>query len=82
MRLSETQREVVSAAILRYTRDRPCPACGGAPSNSLNPDLVSVPVWKGDKGIPAAAVACNLCGFVSLHALKALGLENVAAADA
>ena len=58
----------------------PCPRCGsrnftildGLFNNSLQTSLSGFII--GGPSIPAAIVACNKCGFLSQHALGALGL--------
>ena len=40
--------------------------------NDLQDDLTSVSI--GGRAIPAAAIVCSNCGFISQHAIGALGL--------
>ncbi len=58
----------------------PCPRCGNVSffviDGYLNPTLQDrlQGLVIGGRSIPSAIVACNRCGFLSQHALGALGL--------
>ena len=74
------QKEKIVRALKERGADRPCPRCG-------NPDwalldgyhMVSVqPQFQttvlGGPAVPCIATVCTRCGFLSQHALGALGL--------
>jgi hypothetical protein len=65
------------AALERAGATLECPSCGGI-DWSRNPDPVVLPISPavGEasriEGIPTYAMICDRCGFVRMHAVKAL----------
>jgi predicted RNA-binding Zn-ribbon protein involved in translation (DUF1610 family) len=78
--LTVEQRKELVAALEKRGVPRACPMCGtnkwalgeGYFSNSLQRDFTSVNL--GGIGIPSIPIICSNCGFISQHALGALGL--------
>lgn len=79
----EQKNEIVSALTTKLKEhDQPlkCPMCGNAHFaiadaylvNLLQPDLKAISL--GGPSIPAAAIICTNCGFISQHAIGVLGL--------
>lgn len=80
--LSELQQERIAERLRELGAVLPCPRCGGA-SFSLISDVNLVPVIPvvggirtASRALPAALLMCNQCGFLSSHALIALGLAE------
>lgn len=78
--LTVQKRNEIIEALKKKGAPRPCPMCGtnkwaigdGYFSNSLQKDFSSVNL--GGVGIPSIPVICSNCGFISQHAVGALGL--------
>lgn len=77
---SNEQREAIVRALEAKNAKLPCPRCGtrefsligGYFNHFVQPQLGGVSI--GGPSIPTAVVACNNCGWLSEHALGALGL--------
>ena len=78
--LTVEQRNEIIETLKKKGAPRACPMCGtnkwaigeGYFSNSLQRDVSSVSL--GGVGIPSIPVICSNCGFISQHALGALGM--------
>ena len=79
----EKKKEIIDRLGERLGKHRAhpkCPMCGHSQftiadaylRNDLQPELGSVSL--GGPSIPAAAIICNNCGFISQHAIGVLGL--------
>ncbi len=79
----DRKRELIAAFTARLAkngRNAVCPMCGNATFsladaylvNTLQPDLATFSL--GGTSIPAIAIICNNCGYISQHALGVLGL--------
>lgn len=76
--------EVLSARLRRNGKTTTCPMCGHTQftiadayvTNVLQDDVKSVSI--GGPAIPALAILCSNCGFISQHALGMLGLLSSA----
>lgn len=79
--LSAEQKEKIVQALQSRGVNNPCPRCGsktfslidGYFNQPINIDLAGGMVIGGPS-IPSVVTACNKCGFLSQHALGALGL--------
>lgn len=81
----EKKKEIVEILAKRVRaggRDEACPMCGHPNFtiadayflNMLHDDVHNVTIGGSGVSIPAVAVYCHNCGFISQHALGALGL--------
>jgi len=78
--LTREQKEKIKIELLKKLPSLICPMCQGRGFtmadgyflNSMQEDLTSIDL--GEKAIPTIGVICKSCGFVSQHALGALGL--------
>ena len=82
--LNEQQKKVIidrlTERVKKMGRGFRCPMCGNEHfvlldsylRNDIQEDLTSV--MLGGPSIPAAAIVCSNCGFISQHALGVLGL--------
>lgn len=79
------RKEIVAALEARGVR-QPCPRCGNSSFTLLDGyfNLTIQPNFQGlvigGPSVPVIATACNRCGFLSNHALGALGLLPAQAA--
>ena len=79
-KLSDAQKKQIADALQRKGAARPCPRCGNnswilADGYFNNPIQVQVGALViGGPSIPSVVVVCSNCGFISQHALGALGL--------
>lgn len=72
--------EVLTKRLRHYGKTTTCPMCGHSHftiadayiTNVLQDDFSSVSI--GGPAIPALAILCSNCGFISQHALGILGL--------
>lgn len=80
--LGKRQLAMIVDALSKRGADRPCPRCGhevflleqGLGTHSLQKS--SSETTLGGLAIPVAITSCVRCGFLSEHALGALGLLN------
>lgn len=78
--LSEDQRRKIADALEKKGATGPCPRCGQRQFSVLegyfiHPISTSASGLRiGGPAVPVAVIACNNCGFLSEHALGALGL--------
>ncbi len=77
--LSEKQKKIM-AALKDKGAILPCPRCGKQDFTLLD-DYTTLAIQKnfdniviGGPSIPSAVVICSNCGYISLHAIGALGL--------
>lgn len=78
--MTQQERDAIADALRRRGVRLPCPRCGnndfsvidGYFSNPLQQNVGDLVL--GGQTIPTAVVACSHCGFLSQHALGALGL--------
>lgn len=78
--LTNEQKEEIKSKLVSKVINLTCPMCGnksfsmseGYFMNTMQADLKSLAL--GGQAIPTIGVICNNCGFVSQHALGALGL--------
>lgn len=78
--LSQARKEEIIAALKKKGVPRACPMCStnnwaigeGYFNNALSVQLSSISL--GGVSIPAIPIICANCGFISQHALGALGL--------
>lgn len=75
----EEKEKIINALEDRFAK-LPCPRCGNQ-QFSLADGYFSQPLQEnlggivlGGPAIPSVVVVCNKCGFISQHALGALGL--------
>lgn len=80
--LSEDKKQELANVLNEKIGQFQCPMCHKGPFAIVDgyfvPSLLnqySSPAL-GMNGIPMAAIVCNNCGFVSFHALGAIGLLN------
>lgn len=75
----ERQKEIIEA-LRSHGATRPCPRCGngtfemidGYAAMSIQTELQGIII--GGRVVPTILVACRQCGWLSQHALGALGL--------
>lgn len=80
MQMSEVKKKEIIKALDDRGARLPCPRCGnqqftlidGYFNQTVQPELKGLVL--GGPSIPSVVVACNKCGFLSQHALGALGL--------
>ena len=78
--MNEDDKNKIIKRLTERGVNRPCPRCGnndfsiidGYFSQPLQPDVTSGKI--GGPSIPSVVTACNKCGYLSQHALGALGL--------
>ncbi|MFA5360192.1 MAG: hypothetical protein WC349_04530 [Patescibacteria group bacterium] len=78
--MKQEEKEKVIHVLEEKLAKLPCPRCGnqqfslvdGYTTQSLQNDLKSMVI--GGPNIPSVIVVCNRCGFMSQHALGAIGL--------
>ncbi len=75
-----TQQHRIVRALNKAGADQPCPRCGNNGFTLLN-GYVSEPIQAdtsnvllGGPTIPTVITVCNQCGYMSQHAMGALGL--------
>jgi hypothetical protein len=82
--LTDKDKENIKLAFDKKVHDLTCPMCknkaftmaDGYFVNNMQKDINSINL--GGQAIPTIGIICNNCGFVSQHALGALGiLENL-----
>lgn len=78
--ISESQKKKIIEALEKRKARLPCPRCGNQ-SYSLLGGYFNQPIQTelgglviGGPSVPSVVVVCNQCGFMSQHALGALGL--------
>lgn len=79
-KLDETQKQQIIKALDERGAKLPCPRCGnnnftlldGYFNQTIQTELKGMVI--GGPSIPSVVVACNRCGFLSQHAIGALGL--------
>jgi hypothetical protein len=78
--ISEVQKKKIIDALANRQAKLPCPRCAN-PSFSLLGGYFNQPIQTelgglviGGPSVPSVVVVCNRCGFMSQHALGALGL--------
>lgn len=77
---SQKQKEEIVEALVEKGAQLPCPRCGntqfslldGFYNQPIQPELGSI--MLGGPSIPSVVTVCTRCGFMSQHALGALGL--------
>jgi len=77
---NEQKQKIISEINKRIHPQLTCPMCqnenfvlaDGYIHNSLQSDLLAISI--GGAGIPTVAIICAKCGFISQHAVGALGL--------
>ncbi len=78
---TDEQKDHIIARLREHDVRPTCPRCGNngyvlLGGMSLGASAAGgTPTADADEPMPAAVVACSRCGFVSLHVLRALGLE-------
>lgn len=78
--MDKKTKDDIAARLTERGATNPCPRCGnnaftvidGYINHTLQDELRGLVI--GGRSIPTAVIACNRCGFLSLHALGALGL--------
>lgn len=78
--LSKEQKERIIKALEERMAKLPCPRCGnqhftlldGYFNQTIQTELKGIVL--GGPSVPSAVVACSRCGYLSQHALGALGL--------
>ncbi len=86
--MAQDRRQLIIDALKGKGVDRGCPRCGHLHFSVVAETLIPIQsdpdaVGTGDlSSVPAVIVACSNCGFLTQHALGALGLfpEEVARA--
>jgi len=79
--MNSQERNKIIQALENHGARLPCPRCGnnnfslidGYFNHSFQPQI-SNNVIIGGPSIPSVAVVCNRCGFLSYHAVGALGI--------
>jgi len=78
--LSRAEVEKIIQALREHGAELPCPRCGN-PDFNVEPVYFAHPIQTtltginlGGPSIPTAVTVCTRCGFLSEHALGALGL--------
>lgn len=79
-KMSDADKQKIVAAFLKRGVTLPCPRCGnnkftlldGYFNQTIQVALTGIVI--GGPSVPSAVVACDRCGFLSQHALGALGL--------
>lgn len=78
--LSDQDKEAIKSELERRNAVLPCPRCGNK-SFQLADGYINLPlsgevggIVLGGPTMPTAVVVCSNCGYISLHALGALGL--------
>ena len=79
-KLSEQEKQKIIRALEERGAILPCPRCGnnsftlldGYFNQTLQTELKGIVL--GGPSVPSVVVACNRCGYLSQHALGALGL--------
>jgi hypothetical protein len=82
-RLTGTQKAIIETALRHAGAVSPCPRCGhevasiadGYMIEFLQAQLRNI-VVGGNNRLPCAVSTCDRCGFLSMHALAALGLSS------
>ena len=77
---SQEQKDRIIKALTEKGVELPCPRCGNSNFTLVNgyfaqpiqPELGSITL--GGPNIPSVVTVCTRCGFISQHALGALGL--------
>jgi hypothetical protein len=77
---SQEQKEKIVKALMERGAQSPCPRCGnpnftlldGFFNQPIQPELGNIIL--GGPSIPSVVTVCTHCGFISQHALGALGL--------
>ena len=77
---SQEQKETIVRALMEKGARLPCPRCGnpnftlldGFFNQPIHPELGNI--MLGGPSIPSVVTVCTRCGFMSQHALGALGL--------
>jgi len=77
--MDEKRREEISQALSAKGVDRPCPRCGNLQFDVVSEFSIILEEGRseysmGGRSIPTVIVACDKCGYVVQHALRALGL--------
>jgi len=78
--IPEEEKQRIKKALEDKGATLPCPRCGnnsftllgGYFNQPIQPNLQGLVL--GGRSVPMAVVVCNRCGYLSLHALGALGL--------
>ena len=77
---SQEQKESIAKTLAEAGAELPCPRCGnpsfrlldGFFSQPIQPELGNIVL--GGPSIPSVLTVCTRCGFISQHAVGALGL--------
>lgn len=80
MEMSQEQKQKIIKALEERGAKLPCPRCGnqsftlleGYFNQTIQSELSGIII--GGPSIPSVVIACTRCGFLSQHALGALGL--------
>jgi hypothetical protein len=79
--ITEQQKQRIIQELEKRGANRPCPRCGNNHFTLLDGYIIqpltrgpSVAIVIGGPSIPSIVTACTQCGFLSQHALGALGL--------
>jgi hypothetical protein len=77
--LTDAQKQAVIDALVKHGATKPCPRCDNQKFTLLdgyfNPSIT--PESGGSMGkevVPSILTVCTRCGYLSIHALGALGL--------
>jgi ribosomal protein S27AE len=85
-KLNQTDQDSIIEALKRVGANQPCPRCGNTEFSVLNgydnvliSQTIDGHLFPGGPraptfSVPAALLACTRCGYLSTHALGALGL--------
>jgi len=77
----ENNKEIIARKVNEVLPNLECPMCHNRHFTILDgylvfpvPDDYKTPFFQAQKSMPAIAVICTKCGFISQHALGILGL--------
>ena len=80
--MDENKRNEILEKLQEKGADNPCPRCGNL-SFAIVDGYFNHPIQEGltghvmgEQSLPTAITVCNKCGFLSQHALGALGLKE------
>jgi len=77
--LSDTEKQRIIDALVKHGATKPCPRCDNQKFTLLdgyfNPSITAeTGAGLGKEVVPAIITVCSRCGYISTHALGALGL--------
>lgn len=87
--MTEDEKKEIINQLTQRGVNLPCPRCGnkdfslidGYFSQPIQAEATSPNLIIGGPAIPSVVTACNRCGYLSQHALGALGLISSLAGD-